>query len=334
MSAPVPHLRPTFEADGILSGEPVSAFDWQSMTGLANFCNGHGGMLVPWAAIGYEVAASGSAVFHFYVAPKARAVERVWCVNLRSGTAGATASVTCGSASAVTITPPVSRTRRSISYAIREPLSAKTSTAADAALTVAATGGAITVESVAVREQTRATLATDTTDYGIELGSIASRRPILDLANRSLSGVCDAYDSLDARRAGLFHWSTAVADPVEVTSGSLSNLFALSPPVLLPVPGTGDTTSTITIAAYAKVDSGSGLVKFTADGAGSTKDVTISETSFKWHTNTLAIDCEDLAKDDGRRSTRWEGLTVQADNDTATTLSIAAISVVRTTTPL
>lgn len=334
MTARVPHMRPRLEVSGIVSGEPVTAADWQGLAGLANFGNGHGAMLIPWSAIGYQIASAATQTFHFYVAPKARAVERIWCVNLRSGTDGATADVTCGSASAVNVTPPRTRNARAGAFIFSEPLSAKTSTAADTTLTIKANGGAVRVESVAMYEQTRSQLALDTTDYGADLGTLGTRSPIYDGANVSLAGVIDGYDNLDARRAGLFHWSTPVAVPITITAGSYTALFDLSPPVLLPVPGTTSTTSTVTCAAYAKVDAGTGQVRFTADGAGGNVVLSITGTSFAWVTGSLAIDCEDLDVDDGRRSSRWESLTIEGNDNTATTLSIAAISVVRTTAPV
>jgi hypothetical protein len=183
-------------------------------------------------------------------------------------------------------------------------------------------------------EQTRATLALDTTDYGVDLTTINARQPIADFANRSLAGVIDAYDNLDARRAGLFHWTTPVAVPITFTAGSYVALFDLAPCVLLPVPGTGSTTSTVTCAAYAKVNAGTGQVRFTAGGAGGNVVLSITSTSFAWVTGSLAIDCEDLTVADGRRSGRWESLTIEGNDNTATTLSIAAISVVRTTAPV
>lgn len=334
MSAIVPHMRPSLDADSILAGLPVDDADWQALAGLANFGNGHGGMLIPWCAVGYEVASGATQTFHFYVAPKARAVERVWRVNLRASTAGTTAQVTCGGAPTVTVTPPLARDRRGGSFVFSEPLSAKTATAADATLTIKASGGSVIVESVAMYEQTRATLALDTTDYGVDLTTINARQPIADFPNRSLAGVIDAYDNLDARRAGLFHWTTPVAVPVTFTSGSYVALFDLAPCVLLPVPGAGSTTSTVTCAAYAKVNAGTGQVRFTATGAGGNVVLSITSTSFAWVTGSLAIDCEDLNVADGRRSSRWEALTIEGNDNTATTLSIAAISVVRTTAPV
>src|SRR5687768_2423911 len=128
MAAAVPHLRPEITSEGIKAGLPVSADEqWAHLAGLANYCNGHGGMLIPWTAINREQTAAGAHVYNFYVGPKARAVERIWNINLRS-TGGATAAVTCGGASAVTVYPVDNVTGRTTSHRFRESLAAKTST--------------------------------------------------------------------------------------------------------------------------------------------------------------------------------------------------------------
>lgn len=326
MSALVPHYRPSLDTGGILSGEPVSAFDWQGLAGLANFALGHGAQLIPWSAIGRRVAGGGSAAFHFYVGPKMPATERVWRITLRSETPGATATITAGSASAVTVVPPTTRDVAG-TFTIREPLAAKTSTAAGTTLTVAATGGNVRVVACAMYEQTRAAL--DAADLGVELGSVVQRTPIVDLPNVSLAGVCDAYKGADARRAGLFHWATSAAVPITITGGSTVTLFDLSPPALAALSNVGDVEGTVTIAAYAMVNAGAGKLTFTADGAGFSEVLEVTDTSLTWITSTTPIDCEDITVDDGRRSARWEGFQITGADATATTLSIASISIIR-----
>lgn len=334
MSAIVPHLRPVLDTGGIRASLPVSGSDWQTLAGLANFCNGHGGMLIPWTAIGYSVAASGTATFHFYVAPKSRAVERIWCINLRSATPGTTASVTCGSASTVTVRPDMTIDRRRGPFIVREHLSSKTSTAGDVAVSVAATGGTVVVESIAMYEQTRKVLALDTTDYGVDITTLAVKKPILDLPNKSAAGVADAYKNLDARRAGFFHWSTDESAPINITGGSFTSLFPLSVQALAAVGTAGTTSSTVTVAARARVNSGTGQVRFASSRASANVTLSVTSTTFAWVTGSLTIESEDLTSADGRRSSAWEEIAVTANNNTATTLSISAISIVRTGTPV
>lgn len=334
MSATVPHRRPSLDTGGILSGLPVSAFDWQALAGLANFANGHGAALIPWTFIGYQVAKGTSATFHFYVAPKARAVERVWCVNLRCDIPGATAVVTAGSAS-VTAAPLSTRTGRTASLVIREPLASKTALPGDAALMVVADPDSdVVVESVAMYEQTRSVLDLDSTDYGVDLGTVAVRQPIAAFANASLAGVADAVKNLDARRAGLFHWSAPDADPLTFTSGSYAPMFDLDPLILGAVNAVGSTTADVTVAAYAKVNSGTGQVRFTSASTSDATTLSITGTSFGWVTGTLSVDAEDLTAADGRRASGWDSVKIECNDNTAATLSVAAVSIVRTTAPV
>lgn len=334
MSALVPAIRVDPDTGGIKIGQPVTAEQWGAMGSLANYLNGHGGMLIPWCAIGHEVSSGGSGTFHFYVAPKDRAVQRVWCLHVTTNTAGATATITCGSASAVTVRPETSAVGRTVPVIVRESLAAKTSTAGDVSVTVSASGGAVLVESLACYEQTRRVLAEDTTDYGVELESLRPRLPIYDGTNESVAGVIDAYKNLDARRAGLFAWSTPTGSAIQITGGSYVDLFPLSPPCLGAITATGTTSTTVRCAAYAKVDSGTGQVRFTADQEGGNVVLSITSTTFAWVVDDLDINAEDLTVADGRRNNVWEGLTIEANDNTATTLEIAALAVVRVTNPL
>lgn len=336
MSATVPHRRPSLDTGGILSGLPVSAFDWQALAGLGNFALGHGAMLIPWTFIGYTIGVGDSATFHFYVAPKATAVERIWCVNIRTLKGGTgEVTVTAGSAAPVTYVAPETRIGRTSSLVIREQLSAKTSAAGDVALTVETNPdqGAV-VESVAMYEQTRSVLDLDSTDYGVDLGTVAVRQPIADFANASLAGVTDAYKQLDARRAGLFHWSAPDADPLTFTSGSYAPMFELDPLILGAVNAVGSTTADVTVAAYAKVNSGTGQIRFTSASTSDATTLSITGTSFGWVTGTLSVDAEDLTESDGRRASGWDSVKIECNDNTAATLSVAAVSIVRTTAPV
>lgn len=337
MSALVPHLRPTLDTSGIRSGMPVTGNDWGRLAGLANWCNGHGGMLIPWTGIGYFLD-DESATLHFYVGPKARAVERVWRISLsgNTGSGGSGAiTVTAGGAAAVTFTP--ASNNHPLVYEVRERLTAKTSTAAGTSIAVgSAEGGTATVHAVAMYEETRSVLlTTGTDDYGCDLTSIASRAPLYDAAGRSIRGASDGYKNLDARRAGIFHWATSPNAPLLVTQVGYTDLFPLYAPALGAIVGTGTTTTSFKCAAYAKVNAGSGNIRFSSTQAGSNVVLAVTSTSFGWVTGDLTINAEDLTAADGRRSAAFETCRIEAQKDTSTTLSIAALSIIRTaTTPV
>ena len=328
MTALVPHRRPELGTDGIQSRLPVSADDQQQMAGLANFCSGHGGMLIPWCAVG-KLLDDESVVFHFYVGPKARAVERIWRVMLSGSTP---ATITAGSAAAVDV--PVGAT--AATYTIREPLSAKTSTAGDTSITITSVeAGQLTVHAIAMYEQTRAVLALDSTDYGVDITTLQARDRVFDTANRSLRGLADGYKNVDARRAGIFHWTGGpLLDFLAVTQASYTDLFVFYAPALGAITEAGGTTTSFRVAVYAKVNAGSADVQFLSAEAGDSLTINVTSTSYAWVTDDLDVDAEDLSLADGRRGSAWETIQVQARKGTATTLSIAAISVIRVTTPL
>jgi hypothetical protein len=336
MSALVPHFRPTLNTSGVRVRNPVTGDDWTTLGGLANWCNGHGGMLIPWSAIGRSVGSGSTETFHFYVGPKARAVERVWVMNLRAGAAtGVSAAVTVGGASARTVHPSSSRSGRVGSFVFRESLSAKTSIAGGTTMSVQAIGGSVRVESVCMYEQTRAILDRNSTDYGCDLETLRARQPIIDIANNSARGVADAYKNVDARRAGIYHWSTPTGAALGITSVGFTTLLPLNPPVIGAVPTTGDTTTSLLIAVYAKVNAGSADFRATTVATSGTVTIAVTSTSYAWVTGTLTgVNTHDLTLADGLRGAAFDGITFDARRGTATQLDIAAWSVLRTTSPL
>lgn len=316
MSAVVPHFRPTL-ADVIRSGVPVAGDTWQTLASLANWCMGHGGMLIPWTGIEYIVD-DDQETFSFYVAPKAQAVERVWCM-----VATGFAEITFGSATAVSLASPGTPSL----LVVREALASKSSTAGGVTVTVDSESAHTRVHAIACYEQTRAVLDQDTTDYGVDITTCAARQPIADFANESLAGVCDAYKNLDCRRAGYFSWSCGEGEPIMITAGSFTELFPLWPQIAAPVYSQDDLTLTLTVAAYAKVNAGTGQVRFTAD-TGDDVTLSITSTSYAWVTGTLTVAVEGQDPD----SFPEDSVLIEGNNNTATTLSIAAISIVRPVT--
>jgi hypothetical protein len=335
MSRTVPHLRPEPGYAGVLSGAPVSATDWAGYGLLANWINGHGAQLIPWTALLRTVAGGATEVFNLRVRPSTRTVQRIWRLNIRSGTEGATATITCGSAAAVTVSPATTIAGRREAITIVENLSAKaTDATANVTLTVQATGGAMTVEAVACYEQTRATLDASTDDYGVDITTLRARQPIADFAYQSVAGVIDAYKNLDARRSAYFDWAIPTAVGISPGSTSLTDVFPLYPVVYPPVALTGTTETDVTVAAFAKVSGGTGTVQFDSTAAASSAALSITSTSYAWVTGTVTCSAEDLSTADNRRGAAWETVRIRAADPAAQTLSIAGLKIYRTPVPL
>lgn len=341
MSALVYHMRPKIDTGTIKSGVPVSSYDWSGLGGLANFCNGHGGMLIPWTAVGRTITIGNTEVFHFYVAPKTQAVQRIWVVTMRTVAAiGVTADVVAGGASTVAGVPLFnSREWRRNALVFFEDLSAKTNTVGDTTLSVTANAGSVIVESVCMYEQTRGILDQDATDYGVDITSLRPRQPIADFANESIGGVTDGYKNMDARRAGFFHWPTPTSVSIQATTTAPADCFPTAIPMHPAIPTTTDTTASVTVAVFATSSDGSGKVDFVPSdsGAGTTTvDVTTTAASgYAWHTGSLSLNTEDLTTADGRRGASWEGVQIRAYvTNAAHTVNIAGFSIIRSTTPL
>ena len=333
MSRLVPHHRPE-NLRAITATEPVSAVQWATLGGLANWCRGHGGMVIPWSCIGYLVGSGTTDTLRFRFKPKFGAMRRVWRFNLSAEGEGAKATITCGVSSATDFYPSTLLSGRRDSYTVIEDLSTIGDTTASVSVTVQATGGDITVESVSCYEETRRILGADTDDYGVDLTTLRPRQPIADFDWQGVSGVIDAYKEADARRAGFFHYSVADADALTVGSTSQTSLFPLAIPLTGAIPTTGDTTTTVTVSARAKVTGGTGVIRFVSSEAGDTEDVNVTATSFGVVSGTLTIETEDFDIADGRQSNAWEEVTITAADPAGQTISVSAIDIFRESTPV
>lgn len=336
MSRDVPHMRPEL-TDTFRVAVPVASYDWGGLASLAHFSNGHGGMLIPWTSIGHTVSSGATGTFLFFVAPKLPCVERVFRINMHaSAAAGVTAAVVVGGAASQTREVFDLRNGRINSYVFRESLGSKTNTAAEVSVKVTAAGGNVIVESISMYEQTRGVLDATTDDFPADIDSLRSRDPIYDAAFESLAGVMDGYKNLDARRAGFFHWSTDAAGAITTVAaqGAPDTVFPLSIPMAGAIPTLGDATTSVVCAVNCKVTAGTGTVRFQSDDAGDSVNVDQTGTSFSWVTGNLTINCEDFSVTDGRRGSTWEGVAVDTWVTATDTLTIQAISIYRTTTPL
>lgn len=336
MSRYVSQLRPE-PADSIRVSSPVSGgLEWSAYAQLANWINGRGAMIVPWANCNSTVA-SGSESYRFYVGPCSRAVERVWVLNLRANTAtGVTCTVRIdGDSSTDTIFAPTNNIDRRVLCVVRQPLTAKTSTAADATVTVTTSGGTTIVDSIACYEQARATLDATTDDYSVDVVSCNSRRPIAAFDYQSVSGVADAYKNLDARRPGYFYWSTNETGANAITAGvgSPTDLLESSVPMAGAIATLGATTTTVTVAALAKVGaSETGSIRFQSTEAADSVTLSITSTAYAWVTGELDIATEDLTQPDGRRNTAFEAVSIDAWVSASGQLDVWALSILRPAT--
>ncbi len=328
MTARVPHFKPELGGfDDMRSSEPVSGSDWSTLGYLANWQNGRGGQCIPWCAVGHEVASGGSATLTFRHASKVQTVARVWSLNLLSDTDGATATITINGTNVGTVTPPRTRSERRSSYTFVEERSSQVSSTTTSTVVVAATGGDILIESLGAYDDARRTLARDSTDYGVDVTTLAARQPIVAFDYQSIKGVCDAEKSLSSRRLGHFAWGVPTSAAISPGSTSFTALFDLPVTVQSAIDG-ANTTENHAVMVYSRVTGGTGQVRVVSAQASDTATISITRTSFGWDTDDIEIETEDLSAANGRRSGE-ETLTISAADPSGQTLSIAAILVIR-----
>ena len=328
MSANVPHSRPEQGSfDDMLSGEPVSATDWSTLAALANWLNGRGGQCIPWCSVGHEIAASGTVTLSFRHASKAQTVARIWNIHMLSDTDGATATIVINGVNKGTVIPPRTRGERRAAFAFVDELSSQTGDLVTSTVAIQATGGAITVETLAAYDDARRVLARDSTDYGVDVTTLRARQPVAAFANASVKGVCDAEKSLSSRRLGHYAWSVPTSAAISPGSTSLTALTEVPITIQSARDGT-NTTEPHAVRVYAKVSSGTGKVSAVSAQGGHSTTMSITRTSFGWDSADLLVETEDLTTSTGRRSGE-ETVTFSAADPAGQTLSIAAILVIR-----
>lgn len=333
MSGQVPFFRPELPSfSEMLSGRPVSATDWGQLAGAVNWLRGRGGQCLPYHAVGYDIPNGGSDSLVYRWRWKRETVARVWCLNMLSGTDGATATVTINGNAYAAVTPPTDRGARRNSYVFLESLSAQSNSIGTSTVTVAASGGTITVEGVSCWGHARFNLETDATDGGVDLTTCRARQPIVYFDYTGPSGVCVAEQGINARRMGHFAWTVPTTGAITPGSTTLTSIFDLDPVVQPACEFIGDTQAALQVRVYSKVDTGTGKVRFASAQAADTTTISITSTSYSWMTAELNAKCEDLTIEDGRRGNVWESIEISAADPTGGTLRIQSIQINRQTT--
>jgi hypothetical protein len=289
------------------------------MASLSNWCNGYSAQLVPSCMVDKTVASSSTGVLHFTAKTRAVATERIWTLFLRSSSAGCQATIKAPTSTGTAMVVDVARgrdTRLPIIY--RELLSSSSSAVTDLTIEIAASAGDIEIDTVSCFEQQVPTVALDTT-------SLRPRERIYDNGDVSATGVY-AGSLGDIRRIGIYAWAVPVITPVTTTSGAYVDLLSLGVPVLGPF--LSASTAPVYWSAYAKVSTGTANVRITTSHSGVSDAVTVSSTSFAWTTpRSISIDAEDMAADDGLRSSTFDDLMPAVKSNGGVTLSLAGLCV-------
>lgn len=332
MSAIVPYVPRLIPTEGVSIGKPVRADRWDAIAATANHALGRGRVLIPDSALDAPLV-QGPNALRFYVFPAYQATHRVWeCVLTVTGSTGF-----CD----VTFTDPSGGASRILLGAagdyhlmrveeITSRGSSEVELAVDFTVAVASTKNA-TVQSIKCWEVPRPSLALDANDHGTDLATLIPTAPIYDAQGVSAGGTYDASTNAwaTAARAGLFQFAR-VTPGLTVTSGTYVAMFAA------PVPLLGRkfrrTSTTKTATAWLRVSSGAGTAgdfRLTMTN-GYTHTFTVgAATSPTWMSDTITIDCEDNAVDDGRRSTRDDLCLIEGRRTSgASTVRLESVSII------
>ncbi len=325
MTRRVPHFRPEIGTfNDMHSGDPVSAVDWATLAQAANWVHGRGAQVLPWTAVGIDVADAASKTLRYYFQSKRATVARVWSMVLLSDTEGATATVTINGTAFSAERPPTDRESQRHAFTFVEQLGAKKTGLEVSTVALAAAGGDISIESIGCFDVPRHTLDNDEVDWGVDVNRLRARQPAL---RESIGRVCDAEAHMSARRPTHAAWAVSTADGISPGSTSFTEMFNLPAPVQGAMDN-GATSQNVRCYVFAKVSSGTGQIKFTAGQTADTVTIDVTQTSFDTDWANLEIETEDLTASNGRRS-GLEDITVEAKDPAGQTLTIAGVYIIR-----
>lgn len=312
MPATVSQRPLNVDSRSMVSARAVGAIEWQAVANAYNGLVGMGSALIPMHAPSISYPSDDIATVRFRVWPRYACTHRLWMFT--AGGSG-TSTFTDPSGGTVAFTVPASGSQF---VAHVEAITSRTG--AEVTLSPsfhAASAGSLVLQSFGCFEIPRAVLAIGGSDLaaadcGLEPATVRSGLPIADdYAGAGLGFAARELDALrdDARRCGLFAWASG-GDFLVALSGSFAPLLQTSPFALGRMLYNGQTTAKIQCAAYAASGSVGCSFRFTATSGASVTAVCDSTGLARAE---LAIDCEDLAASDGRRSSRSDAVLVEGN---------------------
>lgn len=179
---------------------------------------------------------------------------------------------------------------------------------------------ALRVMQIACFELPRASLDLDTTDEGIDTGSLGVGSPITALINnQSMESLRDVWPNLqtDLTRGSMFAFSRS--ENTGATFTTLADVYNVYPMILgrhLNT-GSGGDQETVTVAAQCSTGAGTtGRVYFTPESDDPDGQVSISFAAGQdrvWQTTTMEVNTTDFSTADGRRDSIWEEIQIEAE---------------------
>lgn len=292
MTAPVvlnKRVTPRFEQ--AQNGEPVSSTVLSDCARLAHYARGRGVTLVPVTNPQIVLTSAGSHTMRVKHRPAGVALARIWRIGLYSSpSARVTVSINGGASTAISAAPGIYSQQEIIETVTRS------STVSESTLAFTWAAGTVTITHVSCIEMPRADLELNTTDYGVDVDSLAARDPIYETSYESLYGLANTVKQLTTRRGTLA--SLWFQTPFTVTSAAETSVLLTGIPILPPKDKASDTTRSCTVEIYGYVSAGSYTLKV-VDQAGASATATLSALAGTWTSITKTFLCEDPANGGG-----------------------------------
>jgi hypothetical protein len=325
VSVLVPTSPLIVSADTVKSGYAVRSKTWRRLGELMNYMLSRGGALIPAYNPGSTVSGEGSVEYYYRAKPMACAVTRLWLVRVRVDASDSVQTVTINPNSTGDQVFSVSTSARDgAALYVLEPVASPGSSEQELMLEIAnSAGDDIEVMSVCCVDVPRVYLDTNTTEYGVEVGTCDPRNPMFDGSGESIVGVADSIGNGWGltRRPGLLMWAVDALGSGEYFSTdatTATDIFQLDPVIL----GRRYLSSTAFCYPYVyaqttHVDTTAEVTISTTSGGSCTIEIpTGSDSAFDWYggsADQFYCDSELLSSSDGRRSSRWDEMTIQAE---------------------
>ena len=314
-------------ADPVVSGGPIRGSQWAQNARAINYLlGGTSRALIPWCHV--ENGNDGSCTLRFKVWPSYQATHRIWMVRIYNDVGQ----------EQVTFTDPSSGTSTfelmegTWTFGHVETIASRTDAETSIALAIETLDlDLVRLVAIACFEIGRPSLALDTNDYGLDIGTFRGGAPIFNDTGLSLGALHDSLEEARGLRRKLFDWTAALSDDaLTISSGVSAALLSYDIPLLDRQLYRSETQVEITIWIYTRSGAGTtGDVVFTMTNGDSVTIAVTAADAGTWRSDTVSIDAEDLSAADGRRSTRFDQCAVTGVRTAgANSVYVDAISIV------
>lgn len=237
------------------------------------------------------MTSAGTSTIRVYHPRGGVALARVWRIGTYStGADRCTVSINGGASVAVNGAPGIYGQQEIIETVTRA------SSATESTLAFTWVAGTVRITHISCIEMPRADLELNTTDYGVDVDSLAARDPIYQTDYESIYGLANTVKQLNTDRGSLFgQWFPT---PFLVNSAAETAVFMTGVPILPAKDKASDTTRSCLVQIYGLVSAGSYTLKV-VDRLGASVTATLNSISLARTTITKSFLCENPSNNGG-----------------------------------